>query len=42
MLAQMAELNSFGWEKIKAAIGIETLVSLYEQSDLFACLTGVK
>lgn len=38
MLAQMAELNSFSWDKIKAAIGIDTLVSLYGQSDLFCLL----
>jgi sugar/nucleoside kinase (ribokinase family) len=38
MLAQMSELNTFGWDKIKDAIGIDTLVSLYKQSDLLCLL----
>jgi hypothetical protein len=38
MMAQMAELNSFGWDKIKNKIGIDTLMSLYKQSDLLCLL----
>jgi sugar/nucleoside kinase (ribokinase family) len=34
MFAQMGELNSFGWEKIKQAVGLNTLLKLYESSDL--------
>jgi hypothetical protein len=38
MMAQMTELNSFGWDKIKNKIGIDTLISLYKQSDLICLL----
>ena len=38
MMAQMAELNSFGWDKLKTKIDINTLVSLYQQSDLLCLL----
>lgn len=38
MMAQMAELNSFGWDKIKERVGIDTLVSIYKQSDLVCIL----
>ena len=38
MLAQMGELNSFGWDKLKNKIGIDTLLSLYKQSDLICLL----
>ncbi len=38
MMAHMAELNSFGWEKLKTKIDIDTLVSLYKQSDLLCLL----
>lgn len=38
MLAQMGVLNSFGWDKLKEHIGIDTLVSLYKQSDLLCLL----
>lgn len=34
MFARMGELNSFGWEKIKKTLGIDTLIDLYESSDL--------
>lgn len=34
IFAQMGTLNSLGWDKIKEIIGIETLISLYRQSDL--------
>ncbi len=34
MFARMGELNSFGWEKIKKIFGIDTLIDLYESSDL--------
>ena len=36
-LAQMKTLNEFGWEQIKNIIGLETIISLYQQSDLI-CL----
>jgi sugar/nucleoside kinase (ribokinase family) len=36
MFAQMGELNLCGWEKIKEAIGLETLITLYTSSDLLA------
>lgn len=38
MMAQMAELNSFGWDRLKTKIDITTLVSLYQQSDLLCLL----
>lgn len=38
MLAQMGELNSFGWDKLKNKTGIDTLTSLYKQSDLICLL----
>jgi hypothetical protein len=34
MLAHMGMLNSIGWETIKSRIGINTLVDLYQESDL--------
>jgi hypothetical protein len=33
-IAQMGSLNTFGWNKIKEIIGINTLISLYKESDL--------
>jgi hypothetical protein len=38
MLAQMGELNSFGWDKLKERISIDTMVALYKQSDLLCLL----
>lgn len=38
IMAQMAELNSFAWDKIKERVGIDTLVSIYKQSDLVCIL----
>ena len=38
MLAQMAGLNSFGWDNLKNKIDIDTLISLYKQSDLLCLL----
>ena len=38
MLAQMGELNTFDWDKIKDAIGIDSLASIYQQSDLLCLL----
>ncbi|HKO79038.1 MAG TPA: PfkB family carbohydrate kinase, partial [Chitinophagaceae bacterium] len=38
MMAQMAELNSFGWDKLKTKIDIDILISLYKQSDLLCLL----
>ena len=38
MLAQMAELNTTGWEKIKELIGIDILNRLYKESDLLCLL----
>ena len=35
MLGQMDKLNAFGWDKVKHIIGIETLIDLYRESDLF-------
>ena len=42
MMAQMAELNSFGWDKIKERIGIDTLISLKKQSDHFCILKWIE
>ncbi|HEY6975119.1 MAG TPA: PfkB family carbohydrate kinase [Chitinophagaceae bacterium] len=33
-LAQMGALNTLGWDKIKEIIGLDTLISLYSESDL--------
>jgi len=33
-LAQMGALNTLGWNKIKEIIGLDTLMSLYSESDL--------
>ena len=41
MLAQMGELNTSGWEKIKNKIGIDTLV-FYSKVICSVCSTGVK
>lgn len=38
IFSQMATLNSLGWNKIKAIIGIEALLNLYRQSDLICVL----
>jgi len=35
MLAQMGQLNNLGWNKIKNIIGIDTLLSLYRESDMY-------
>jgi sugar/nucleoside kinase (ribokinase family) len=35
MLAQMGQLNHRGWNKIKNIIGIETLITLYKESDMY-------
>jgi len=38
MLAQMGELNTTGWEKIKELIGTDTLTRHYKESDLVCFL----
>lgn len=38
MMAHMAELNSLGWDKLKTKIDIDTLISLYKQSNLLCLL----
>ena len=38
MMAHMAELNSLGWDQLKTKIDIDTLLSLYKQSDLLCLL----
>jgi sugar/nucleoside kinase (ribokinase family) len=38
MIAQMKAINTAGWEKIKEAIGIETLILLYSESDMICLL----
>jgi hypothetical protein len=38
IMAQMAELNGFGWDKLKTEIGLDTIISLYKQSDLVCLL----
>ena len=35
MLARMGELNSLGWDAIKQRVGLDTLISLYAEADLF-------
>lgn len=38
MMAQMGAINTSGWEKIKEAISIETLVRLYSESNMICLL----
>jgi len=38
MLAQMQVLNTFEWDAIKNIIGIDTLIKLYKESNLFCLL----
>ena len=38
MMAQMGAINTSGWEKIKEAIGIETLIRLYSESNMICLL----
>jgi hypothetical protein len=39
MFAQIEALNQMGWNKIKSIIGMDTLIRLYEESDLL-CLVN--
>ena len=38
MLAQMGELNTIEWEKIKTIISIDTMTRLYQESDMICLL----
>src|SRR5262249_13189649 len=35
LIAQMGDLNKLGWEDIKHRIGLDILIKLYSQTDLF-------
>jgi len=39
LLGQMGELNSLGWKDVKEKIGLETIISLFRESQLF-CLVN--
>jgi len=38
MMAQMKSINTSGWDKIKEAVGIKTLIRLYSESDMICLL----